>query len=406
MSDNGLFWVGVGLALIVLVSLPTAIVIGWRRPGAVIAAPSKTFVRILPCGGPIVRLDFAQSLDPMRFAQAAEEEALAYASRNLRDYIADGTTITLQLLRQLVGRSDITVMPSATGKAAVQTGKAVFQWDLLGRRLPHLADAESGKIVEVLKEVGAGRKAMAGFAAATTIIVSAAHMIATADLARTLRLVDQKLDLLLALRHIDQQATLERIYTAAKELLAGPLDDSQHLELWRLRGELRELRATWRREFEHHLVQVDDPAQKGWVERTFTSQSSHDRRITGQISEGQIQLAMLEYSLRVDSILAAASSSWEASLLTLADELAAIERVGWLLQDKAGFISKGGRDAVRPMIEGIGAIVGGYRQLLPPRRGESPFGTTTKSGAVPLLDGPPGEDVGPERSDSSAGRQA
>jgi hypothetical protein len=396
MSEFALLWVGMGLSVIVLASLAAALFTARRRRGGRTVGPLRPLISLPPCGGPIVRLDFAQSLDPMRFAQAAEEEALAYARTNLHDHLADSTTITLQALRLWAGRHDLTVTASAAGSAAWSTGKAALQQHESGRLLPHLVDAESGKLVEVLKGAGYGRKAIAGLAAASTIVVSVAHIIATADLARTLRLVDQKLDLLLALRQIDQQAALERIYTAARELLAGPLDEVRRLELWRLRGELRELRSSWRREFEHHLVLVDDPAQKGWVERTFTRQSSQDRRITGQISEGQVQLAMLEYSLRVDRVLAAASGSWEVSQLTLADELAAIERVGALLQDRAGFISEAGRDEVQPMIDGIGAIVAGYRELLPQRRDASSPGAIAGSAAAALIEGQPYTASGPE----------
>ena len=85
-------------------------------------------------------------------------------------------------------------------------------------------------------------------------------MISAADLARTLKQVDQKLDLLLAYRRIDQAASLERIYTSARELLASPLDEIRRMEVWRLRGEMRQLRAAWRGEREHHLNEIKDPS--------------------------------------------------------------------------------------------------------------------------------------------------
>ena len=47
-----------------------------------------------------------------------------------------------------------------------------------------MADSKTGQMLEVMKEVGSGRKLTAGAVAASTIIVSAAHLIATADLAR------------------------------------------------------------------------------------------------------------------------------------------------------------------------------------------------------------------------------
>ena len=179
--------------------------------------------------------------------------------------------------------------------------------------------------------------------------------------------MNQKLDLLLAYRRIDQNAALERIYVAAKELLAAPLHEAQRMEMWRLRGELRELRVVWRREMEHHLLQVENPAEEAWLDRMFTSQHSYDQRISGKISGGMLQLAMVEYSLRIDRVLAVASDAGTLSEGTLMDELMAIERVGTLLKEKAGFISDKKRGSAQPMIEGLGAMVTQYRTLLKPR---------------------------------------
>ncbi len=53
----------------------------------------------------------------------------------------------------------------------------------------------------------------------------------------------------------------------------------------------------------------------------FTSQNSNDERIGGKISGGMLQLAMVEYSLRLDRVLAVASDTWDVSAVTLADEL-------------------------------------------------------------------------------------
>ncbi len=226
----------------------------------------------MPCAGPIARLDFAESLDPVLFAQAAEEETLAYVRAHFPDMVAGGANITLQTLRQWGASSEMLVTASAETTKALRAGTAVHQIHGQSQRLlPHIVDGKTGRTLEVMKEVGYGRKAISGAAAACTILISAAHMIATADLARTLKLVDQKLDLLLAYRRIDQAAALERIYAAARELLAAPVDATRHMELWRLRGELRELRAVWRREFEHHLHQIEDPAQSGWLRYSHIS---------------------------------------------------------------------------------------------------------------------------------------
>lgn len=64
------------LAVVGIAALATAILIFWRRRGAESSA-SVGIVPVLPFAGPIARLSFSESLDPVRFAEAAEEEARA-----------------------------------------------------------------------------------------------------------------------------------------------------------------------------------------------------------------------------------------------------------------------------------------------------------------------------------------
>ena len=360
MTDGGFLWLSGGLAVVGIAALATAIVIFWRRRGAGSPAPVG-IVPAPPCVGPIARLSFVQSLNPVLFAEAAEEEVLAHARVHLRDMIADGTVITLQNLRQWGARSEMVVAASAEATIAARTGATVIG----DKGLPFVR-GKTGQFREVMKEVGRGRKAIAGAAAVSTIVISAAHMISAADLARTLNQVDQKLDLLHAYRQIDQAASLERIYTSARELLASPLDEVRRMEVWRLRGEMRQLRATWRGELEHRLTEIKDPSKDAWFDWLITRRGTYDDQITEKISEGQLRLMLIEYSLRLDRVLATATDTWDVSSVTLADELAVIDRLGALLQEKVGLISEPRRESTQPMIEYIETMVRNYESLLQP----------------------------------------
>jgi hypothetical protein len=101
---------------------------------------------------------------------------------------------------------------------------------------------------------------MARLATISTAVIGAAHIISAADIAKRLKEVDEKINLLLAYRRIDQLAALERIYTSARELCAGAPSLDKQWELWRLRGELRELRIRWRRELNQKLGLIEDPS--------------------------------------------------------------------------------------------------------------------------------------------------
>ncbi len=334
----------------------------WRPPpGAIVPEPS-TDLESPSCAGLLVRLTFAQSLDPDQFSAATEDEFRFSIKPFLERFGVDGANLTLQTLRALGTNVELLVSasPQATKKLLEGTAELLTHGES-GRTLPIVRDLATGKVIEQLKEVGTARRLMTGAAALGSIVVSAAHVISTADIASKLEKVGRKLDLLIAFRGIDQDGKLERIFTSAQELVLGPLDASRRLELWRLRGELRELRAVWRREFDHHLAQIEDPAQADWLTRTFTWTSTTNQQIYSAISPTQKLVSRLEYALRLDRVLAVASDTWEESKKTLCDELTQIEQSCETLRKKAGYISgKNPRLSAQPLIEMLESIVEGY----------------------------------------------
>jgi hypothetical protein len=323
----------------------------------------------LPFSGPLARLDFNQSLDPVLFAEAAEEETLAYIKLQLTDYVADAATLTLQSLRQFLARSELVVGASDAGAKALLSGAAKLQsHGATGRSIPVLVNSDTGKTMEIMKEVSFGRRFVSTAAAVSTIVVSAAHIIATADLARKLEKANGNLDLLLAYRKIDQSARLERIYTFAQEILASPIDELKRMEIWRLRSELHELRTIWRGEIEHHLREVTDPSKDAFIDWMFTSTASYDSKITDKISEGHVRFLLIEYALRLDHVLAVASSTLELSGVTIADEIAAIARLEPLLTERMRFISEKRRIDVQQVLNGFSTMIKHYDQALPRER--------------------------------------
>ena len=80
------------LSAIGIATLAAAIATAGRRSRAEVGSPLD-IVPSMPFAGPLAWLDFAQSLDPVLFAQAAEEETVAYAKLHLRDLIPDATSL-------------------------------------------------------------------------------------------------------------------------------------------------------------------------------------------------------------------------------------------------------------------------------------------------------------------------
>src|SRR5271165_4972237 len=324
--------------------------------------------------GPVERLSFAESLDADQFSEAAEAAALESVTVRWQAVLGDGATVSLNGFRLLSSKAEMIVTASVNGKKLITSGLAsVRRHGESGRLLPVVTDPKTGNIIEIMKEAPAAKR-VAQLTALSSMVVGAAHIIASADIAKKLKIIDGKLDTLLAYRRIDQASVLERIYTSAKELACGPVDQAKRLEMWRLRGDLRQLRSTWRRELQFHLSHIEDPAHAGWLERQFNVVTSivvdreieAHRRVFGKITEGQLQLGLIEYALRLDQVLAAGSHALPAFERTLADELIEIREVADLLDAKAGYITRKNKGfSVEPMLTGMRGMIEHYEAILP-----------------------------------------
>jgi hypothetical protein len=334
---------------------------------------SEALSRVASFDGPldnvITRLNFEESLDSVRFASVSQESALSSINQTLAARSGDGIAVTVSGIS--LWQSTVTMMVSASenGQALLKEGAATIARHASGKGLPLVRDVKTGQLIEVMKGAK-GAKAMACIASISTAIVGAAHIIAGADIAKRLKEVDAKINLLLAYRLIDQMAALERIYTSARELSAAPMSPEKSWELWRLRGDLRELRIRWRRELRHQLGLIEDPNSAAWYQKMFNWIEPIDRgphsEIHQKITEGQLHISLIEYSIRVDQALAVASGTVPEFEVTLAGELAELESLAELLKSKGGLISgKYPELSVESTQKGLFAIVQEYRKLLP-----------------------------------------
>lgn len=321
------------------------------------------------------RLSFRESLNPEKFAEASSDSALSDINCTLRRYAGDGVVITLQSVR--LNRSKYEMVCSATkaGEVLWKGGKADLVRDGVQDAMPILRDVKTGKIIETMKEAKSA-KALAKVASLSTMVVGAAHIISGADIANTLKEHGAKLDLLLEYRRIDQMAALERIYTAAQELFSGTMTPGKRDELWRLRGELRELRITWRREYEHMLIKVEDPQSAAWYRKMFGFIPPVEKgpflEVHDRIKDGRQHMILIDYSLRIDQAMAAAcgmTSEFEASLK---GELPELNSLAQLLKSKSDYINKKYSDLSVSEIEtGFSDLSKAYERLLPGKTAES-----------------------------------
>ncbi|MDD5198214.1 MAG: hypothetical protein PHC88_00295 [Terrimicrobiaceae bacterium] len=322
-----------------------------------------------PLDNVITRLSFDESLDLEKFAGASQEAALSDLNRRLMSSAPDGLVIAVNSLQLAETGVNMVVSISKDGQKLLQEGVAVISRTASERTLPVIRGVKDGRILEMMKEAR-GAQALGRLASLGAVVVGAAHIISGADIARRLKAVDAKIDLLLAYRKIDQMSALERIYTSARELCRGEVTKEKQWELWKMRGELRELRTRWRREMRHEIELVKDPNQRDWFRNIFgwiepvdkgPHQETHQK-----ITERQPHLMLIEYSLRLDQSLAVASDTVPEFETTLEDELRGLEDVRVLLKNKADLISKKYPDlTVQPTLDGMSVMLEGYSKLLP-----------------------------------------
>jgi len=323
-------------------------------------APSQTV---------ITHLSFEESFDAQKFAETSQQIALSDIARTLGYHAADGISITVNSVRLMKSSAELVVSASKGTQVLLQDGAATIARHGSGKALPLITDAKTGKVVEIMKEAK-GAQVATRAAALGAAVVGAAHIISGADIAKRLKEVSAKIDLLLAYRRIDQVAALERIYTSARELSLLSVNEETKTELWRLRGELRELRIRWRRELDHQLQLIDDPESAAWYSKMFRFIEPVDRapntKVHGKITEGQLHISLIEYSLRLDHTLAVASGTLPAFESTLYGELSDLSRVAEKLEVKAALISKKYPDlSVDATTRGLAEVIKQYEKLLP-----------------------------------------
>jgi len=92
-------------------------------------------------------------------------------------------------------------------------------------------------------------------------------------------------------------------------------------------------------------------------------QDKRDTQITEKICEGQAQVVYIEYSLRLEQLLAVASGTEKEFMVTLADELHQLDSLAQLLEGKSAPLTD--KQGVEPVVKSLVGIVTQYRSLLP-----------------------------------------
>jgi hypothetical protein len=111
-------------------------------------------------------------------------------------------------------------------------------------------------------------------------------------------------------------------------------------------------------EVEHSLALIENPADEPWLKQKLKWKRSVDEQIVAGIAGcyGRVQI---EYGLRLDRVLAAASDLRDVADITLVDELTALTGVAELLKTKVALISEQRRTSSLELVDFVESLICG-----------------------------------------------
>ena len=188
-------------------------------------------------------------------------------------------------------------------KAAIDTKSAVVVKTKDGAEILVARDLKTGQLL------GPARKISPNLHKATQIAnlaIGAAHIISGYDNAKKLKVIDKKIDKIIALRRTDMVAELKSIYEALQRMAYVDkmgLDTIIHLR--NLQHRLTCLRNSWIDEVVNGLEEdVDDPTQRSWFKKLFSINKNTVKRVSGQIETCLEPLYITRTAIELERMIA------------------------------------------------------------------------------------------------------
>ena len=337
---------------------PGALVPLTRRAGAELLTVAARMILEAHPANPLAilaGLRLEDAIDVRRYGEAARR----FEEREHRlelDVAGDAVTVITSVRELARTGTQLSFELTSSIRAGLVRGTLRLVRDGDGKLLAMVQDTRTGKVTELLRGVPSGAR----LGALTATVYGLAHLVSAKDLATKLDAVTAKVDVLLAARSIDQRARLEATYARAKELGMAPLNAAAVAELRGLRHEVRELRYVWRGEVMHALHVLRDPPSLSRVRVHLPGTRARHGAMHDGLREAVGRVALMEFSLRLEHLLAVAGDEVEPFLKVLPDELDAWDELADILQAKARTIGFEELSA-QPYVEAVREVVRVYR---------------------------------------------
>lgn len=267
--------------------------------------------------------------------------------------IGNGSVMLVQAVEWIASEGKYTVVFSQEGQRLLKLRQAI----LMGNGTRPILMGSNGRIVEIgrLSQIGSHAVSLL-----TTAVVAVAHIIATADLVHRIEQIRQDVNWLRTARQIDQWAKVERIFYAARELCARPIDQRARMELWQMRHELHELRVVLRREWQAKIEEITAKLLSGLplIRDYLDPKQQKQKEITQALDQTLDYPFMIELGWRLDHVLAVASQTEQEFWGTIGDELHAVAQIVQTIAERGQQI-----ELQYWLVEPYSELVEHYRQL-------------------------------------------
>lgn len=264
-------------------------------------------------------------------------------------------------------RGTVVVKFSAEGAKLLKAKELRFMG-----KFPTLVN-KAGRTVENAKISGPLTTGSRVAANLTMAVITVAHVISGADLAKKLNKLDSKVDFLVAAHRIDQLARIEGVYRQAKQILNMEQNDHTRWELHRMGRELFEVRSAWRREISFHVgnLQKTDESQNWFLKRFQSlSRKAKDQKVASTVSACDAEIQLISGSIAIHLALVQAAGTLETFLqVSLPDEIAELQHVRSLLRERRSFIHEKHpelREAVSAACDRLDDVARIYRPMIIP----------------------------------------
>lgn len=291
---------------------------------------------------PLVDLPFDQAISVNPLVIALKDMAISELNRKIHGSVPDSANLMIQALDFTTKRNAIIFKISKDGQAMLDSGQAILSFDKSGKLLPFIRNAKTGEVIEQFK--GAKFPLASKLASLTSIIVSAAHIVAGADISRKLDRIQEGISFLVAVRKIDQIADLRSIYEKIRELFS--LERSQEVER-DLKKEVRylsKLRYTWIGEIEYHLNQlsyIDSYESKNWLKKLFSRKKTIDNKISSKLTPFTAELQLIDFTIVLELLIYEyCGLANHLAEVRMKDEVANINKIRNLLIEKSELLTE------------------------------------------------------------------